>query len=163
MPPLPRMSTCLLKETTDLLSACRRTIFLLLCLYICELWIAIFFFFLFECPWWRRALNILVCSRVRWPSYCYIGVCLSTARPCLFFFLSSSQQWTLLLNRRHRNAMQSTKARLEGEERGQPLTWECHILLTTTINFATLCSSLKTSLAAVLCDFTCVILKGPKN
>lgn len=68
----------------------------------------------------------------------FIAVCLSPARPCLFF---SSLWWTLLL--KSSPLLQLTKARLEGEERGQPLTWECHILLGATINFATLCSSLK--------------------
>lgn len=77
---------CLFKETMELLNVCRKMIFQLLCLYICELWIAMFFFFfLFEYPWWRKALNILVCSRVRWPSYCSL-VCVSLLQGLGFSF-----------------------------------------------------------------------------
>lgn len=77
---------CLFRQTMEMLSVCRKMIFQLLCLYICELWIAMFlFFFIFQYPWWRKALSILVCSRVRWPSYCSL-VCVSLLQGLGFSF-----------------------------------------------------------------------------
>lgn len=93
----------------------------LLCLYICELWIAVFFPH-FEYPWWRKALSILVCSRLRWPSYCS-SVCVSLPRG-LGFSLARLFSAVNLVIERGGIAMPDTwqKARLEGEEWGQPLT-----------------------------------------
>lgn len=114
------------KKTIGPLRVCRKEIIQLLCLFIWELpyFSHVFFLLLFFC-------NILDEGR---PSQCAPGlddlpiVYLLTARSYLFFY---SKQWTLLLQARGIAVplLQLTIAQLEGEERGQPLTWEWHVLL----------------------------------
>lgn len=113
---------CLFKETMELLNVCRKMIFQLLCLYICELWIAMFFSFSFWISLMKEGPEHLGVLSGKMTFLLFIGVCLSTARPWLFFssplLCSEPCYWTGGI------AMPDTwqKARLEGEEWGQPLT-----------------------------------------
>lgn len=114
----------------------RKKIFPLLCLCISELWIATFFF-----------LNILDEGRP-WTSQHARGLddlpivylCVF-ARPCLFIFSPLLCSEPCYWSQKATPSLQLTKTRLKVEERGQSLTWECHVV--ATINSATLCNSLK--------------------
>lgn len=60
--------------------------------------------------------------------------------------------------------LQLTKARLEGEEMGQPLAQDCHVLLGAPINYATLWSGLKHLLSCAVgfqIARCCEVLKRP--
>ena len=81
----------------------------------------IFFFLLFEYPWWRKALNILMCSRVRWPSYCSL-VCVSLLWGLGFSLPFPFSAVNLVIEQKALQCQTLDKARLEGEECGQPLT-----------------------------------------